>query len=345
MPTSSTTLHPAATQNAADLTALLKVLGDPTRLRILGLLELEELSVGELSRALGMAQSRVSNHLRVLREAGPLLSERHVGPSTFVRSAVATPEESSSETRLLARLWFALAPELRALAEHELDLQRLRTVMSERRGNAPEFFDRVAADWDKIGVDFSTGQARQRVVANLLPPELTVADLGCGTGYFGRALLGLCSKLICVDGSEGMIEVARRHLSPAPPGTEVDFRIGSLDALPIEDATLDGVVCGMVLHHLPEIDAALSEMFRVLKPGGTVCVLELGPHKETWMREALGDRHLGLESRDVLQSFERCGLEGIRLEEVEDRYAPPQDGERTWDGLPLYLVRGRRPVA
>lgn len=327
-----------ALQETLAPTGLLKVLGDPIRLRILGLIALQELSVGELSRALGLSQSRVSNHLRVLRET-PLLAERRVGSSIFLALGIDADDES-----LAARLWSALAGEVAALDQHEQDLSRLRRVLSERRDRGPEFFDRVAGDWDTIGTDFKSGQARQRAVAQLVDPELVVADLGCGTGYLTRALLGVAAKVIAVDASEGMLEQARGHLELAPAGTEVELRLGELDALPIADGEVDGAIAGMVLHHLPSMDSALAEMRRILRPGGTAVVLELEPHREAWLHDALGDRHLGLEPSMVAKALERAGFESVRVEALDDQYRPrhPDQGSQTAD-LPLFLVRGRAP--
>lgn len=321
----------------ATLPSMLKLLADPTRLRMLALLALEELSVGELSRALDMAQSRVSNHLRILREAD-LLRERHVGPSTHLR--LATPGNGQAP---LGRLWTALQPELDALPEHAADRARLDGLLAERRARDGDFFDRVAGEWDKIAGAFSTGRARLRAGVTLLPDETVVADLGCGTGYMAEALLGACSKLICVDRSEGMLEEATKRLA-GRGATEVEVRPGDLDALPIADGEVDGVVAGMVLHHLEEPFGAVHEMLRVLRPGGAAAVLELAPHKEAWMHAELGDRHLGLEPQDVLAAFRRAGFESIALESVDDRYQPPPaSGDPV--SLALYLVRGRKPRA
>lgn len=326
---------------------LLKVLSDPTRLRILGLVELEELSVGELSRALGMTQSRVSNHLRVLREEA-LLRERHVGTSTHLRPDLDSGQNGRGDYP--ARLWATLREGLISLPEHAADRSRLQQVLAARSSSSPEFFDRMAGEWDKIGAQFATGQARQRAIASLLPGGLKIADLGCGTGYMARALVGLAGHLVCVDRSEGMLDQARRRLDPAPPGVEIEFRRGELDALPIEPDELDGTVAGMVLHHLADLDPALREMQRVVRPGGTAIVLELAPHRESWMHEAQGDRHLGLNSSDVVAAFRRAGFVDVTIESVEDRYCPkPPNAD---DGatpiapgkeasLPLYIVRGR----
>ncbi len=323
----------------ASLTGLLRVLGDPTRLRILGLLEREELSVGELSRALGLAQSRVSNHLRVLRDTD-LLLERHAGKSTYLRHGVPA---AGADEGFAARLWLTLRAELTRLPEHSADLLRLEGVLAERQGDG-EFFDRIAGEWHKIAGDFATGQARQRAAASLVPHEFVVADLGSGTGYMADAVEGLVARVICVDRSSGMLGEAQKRFARRAPGAAVEFRTGELDALPLADGEVDGVLAGLVLHHLPALDPAIREMARVLRPDGRVAILELAPHRETWVHERLGDRHLGLEPQDIVAALERAGFEAARVEPVEDRYQPTSpDGGRV--SLSLYLVSARLPGA
>ena len=327
----------------ASVAALLKALGDPTRLRILGLLARHELSVGELCRALGLSQSRVSNHLRVIREHS-LVGERHVGSSTFLRF---DPDRAGQGESVARRLWAALAPELEGLREHADDLARLRVVLDERRRSSRDFFDRVAGDWNAIGVEFATGQARQRVAASFLDPGLTIADLGCGTGYVAQSLLGLCSRVICVDASGPMLDEARKRLDETPVGTRVEYRPGELDSLPIADDEVDGALCAMVLHHLETPDDCLREMFRIVRPGGCAVILELTPHKAEWMHEALGDRHLGLEPESIARRLESVGFQDVSLELPTDRYRPSTgDGQAPQgEGLPLYILRGRVPRA
>jgi len=322
--------------NETTLPATLKLLADSTRLRILALLEQEELSVGELTRALEMTQSRVSNHLRILREAR-LLTERHAGVSTHLR--LAQPENGHSA---LARLWVCLRGELCALPEHQADLVRLESLLAERRTGAGEFFDRVAGQWDKIAGEFETGQARLRAVTHLLPRGSVFADLGCGTGYMAEAVLGHCSRLICVDRSEGMLAEARKRLLRNTRGTQVEFRPGELDSLPIEANELDGLLAGMVLHHLPSSAPALLEMYRVVRPGGTAVLLELAPHREEWMRTELGDRHLGLEPADLLDAMARAGFDDVLLDPPADRLCPHRpDGDPV--SLSMFIIRGRKP--
>jgi len=159
-------------------------------------------------------------------------------------------------------------------------------------------------------------------------------------------MLGLAERVICVDRSRAMLGQAQARLTRDTRGSRLDFRYGELDALPIHDGELDGLVAAMVLHHLASLEPALAEMRRVLKPGAPAVVLELGPHKEGWMRETLGDRHLGLEPADVLAAFERAGFEQARLEPVDDHYQPRPPSAAGTDErvqLPLYLVRGFAP--
>lgn len=322
-----------------DLPGLLKVHGDSTRLRILALLHRQELTAGELARALGMAPSRVSNHLRILRDHD-LLRERREGTTVHLRAA------GSSAPEVAQGLWRALSGEVEQHPEHEADCARLAGVLA-ARSHGDDFFDALAGEWDKVGAQFANGQARQRVVAGLLPPNLVLADLGCGTGYMARALMGIAGHLICVDRSEAMLEQARHNLSAAPPGLRVETRLGELDRLPLEDGLLDGAVMGMVLHHLEDPLPALRETLRVLKPGGTFALLELEPHREEWAHDLLGDRHLGLSPTAVLDALSAAGFTDLHTEPVDDRYCPlPPDRHAPEDrvALPLYLVRARRPL-
>lgn len=319
----------------------MRLLGDPTRLRMLALLEREELAVGELSRALGMAQSRVSNHLRLIRSAG-LLIERKVGTSTLVRLET-NPEPSG----LAERLWQVLRPDVDLLPEHGADCTRLAAVLEARRADSGEFFDRIAGQWDKLSGAFDTGQARARAALQLMPAGYKVADLGCGTGYMAEALLNVVEHLVCVDRSEQMLEEAKARLVPQARSTQLDFRSGDLDALPIADQELDGLVCGMVLHHLENLDSTAREMFRVLKPGASATLLELSPHHAESMRTQHGDRHLGLPPTDVLEAMERAGFRDTLIDPADDHYRPrlaEDDSSSRPLSLSLYVVRARRPA-
>lgn len=329
------TTHQTAAQA---LPERLRLLGDSTRLRMLALLERSELSVGELARALGLAQSRVSNHLRLLRDAGALL-ERHRGPTTFVRSALA---DATHGDAALTRLWHALRADCAQLAEHGADLVRLERVLAERTPERDPFAH-LATHWDKLAGAFSTGQARARAAARLLPRSGVYADLGCGTGYMGAALAGCVGTLVLVDRSPAMLAEARTRLAPLAGATRLEFVEAALDALPFPDASLDGALAGLVLHHLEHTEPALAEMHRVLKPGAALSILELAPHRESWMHEALGDRRLGLLATDLHDALARAGFRDLALEPVDDRYCPrpPAAADDARASLELYVLRGR----
>jgi ArsR family transcriptional regulator len=318
-----------------DVQQTLKLFGDGLRLRMLALIDGQELTVGELAAALGAKQSRVSNHLRLLREAG-LLDERREGTSVWVRAG------SAGAGATCHRLWRELAGELRAESAHAADQARLARVLA-RRGSG-DFFDRVAPSWDKLAGAFGTGQARLRAAARLLPAGFSVADLGCGTGTMSEPLLGIAARLVCVDRSRGMLAQAKRRLSPRARSTQLEFRRGPLDRLPLADGEVQGALLGMVLHHVERPAEVVAEACRALAPGGTLAVLELAPHREEWMQAELGDRRLGLDPAEVARLLERAGFGDVQCELVEDRYRPRRPGGAHAD-LELYVVSGRKTAS
>lgn len=309
---------------------LLRVLSDETRLRLLLLVSQAELSVGEIARCLAMGQSRISNHLRILREIG-LVGERHAGSYTICRLEVPRGP--------VGQVWQALAPALESLEAREADLARLAVVLAER-SDSRAFFDRIAGSWDVIGSDFGTGTGRLAALSCLVPEDLVVADVGCGTGYLAAALGQRVSHVVCVDASAAMLERARGKL--AGLDGRVDFRQGSIEALPMEDGEVDAAFAHMVLHHLPDVRAGLLEMARVLRPGGLVCCVDLLPHTEAWMRDAMADTRLGLEPAALDADLEAAGFQDIEREMLTDRYVVDAPGDRRVE-LPLFLVRGRLP--
>ena len=312
------------------LATTLKVLSDPTRLRILRMLSREELSVGELARVIAMSQSRVSNHLKVLRESA-MLEERREGASVRVRLATGKglPDE----------LWTAIEPRLADLEECQDDLERLTRVLDERRQRTREYFDRVAQDWDVLGSDFRRGTARWRAVSQLVPRHVVAADLGCGTGYVTRALLQRMDRVICVDHSSKMLDEARKSLEAY--ADRVEFRPGELEELPLADEEVDAVFCNMVFHHVPDVVAALREIKRVLKPGGRMVVTDLLPHRESWMNEEMADLRLGLDPMEFARQAQKAGFQDVVAEDLNDCYVVKDPAGKTVD-LAMFLVAGRR---
>ncbi len=307
----------------------LRALSDETRLRILSLLLQAELSVGEIARCLATGQSRVSNHLKILREMD-WIGERHEGSYTFCRLEVPNGP--------MGNLWTALAPSLDSLGQRDADQARLAVVLAERT-DTRAFFDRIAGDWDVIGSDFERGTGRLEALACLVPSNLVVADVGCGTGYLAAALGRHIEHLICVDSSEAMLAQAQDNL--ANLNCRLEFRAGSMEALPLADAEVDAACAHMVLHHLTETRTGLDELTRVIKPGGRVICVELLPHHETWMHEAMADTRLGIDPQALEEDFASAGLTNITREMLSDRYMVENPTGKSI-GLPLYLISAQR---
>jgi ArsR family transcriptional regulator len=315
----------------ATLPHLLKILADDIRLRVLGLLAREELGVGELARILGLSPSRLANHLRILREA-ELVLDRREGTWRFVRL--------NRNGALPSDLWDVVESHLEESPGFAADCRLLGEVLDERRERSRSYFDRVAPVWDTIGSDFRTGVARQRVAAQLVPPDLVVADVGSGTGYLASALVGLAHRVILVDHSPAMLESARSNLENGRGA--VEFREGELDALPLEDQEVHAVLAGMVLHHVPDLSAFLAEAWRVLKPRGVLVIEDLLPHREGWMREHMADLRLGIDPDDLKSRLALRGFEAAFVEPLEDSYTPRHpEGEQVL--LPLFLLRAIKP--
>ncbi|MDG2149442.1 MAG: metalloregulator ArsR/SmtB family transcription factor [Planctomycetota bacterium] len=308
----------------------LRALSDETRLRILSLLQKAELSVGEIARCLATGQSRISNHLKILREMG-WIGERHEGSYTFCRLEVPTGH--------LGNLWEALAPSLESLGHRDADQARLAVVLAERT-DTRAFFDRIAGDWDVIGSDFETGTGRLEALGCLVSPQLVVADIGCGTGYLAGALGSHVRRLICVDSSEAMLSKARDNLNSLD--CELEFREGVMEALPLADNEVDAACAHMVLHHLADSRPGLKELARTVKPGGTVVCLEMLPHHETWMHETMADTRLGIEPEVLDDDLRAVGLSDIRRQMLTDRYVVESPAGKSIR-LPLYLTRARCP--
>lgn len=315
------------------LTAALKLLSDPTRLRLCGLLARSELAVQELVAITSLQQSRVSNHLALLKRAG-LVRDRREGTWSF--HSLVEPQVGGP---LPPQLWLAVIEPWQGSAEGQRDLQALAAVLERRRQRSREVHDRLAERFD-AGLEFSTGSLRAEILAAALPHQFTAADLGCGTGFLSEQLATHCARVIAVDHSERMIAAARRKQTQAG----IDLRTGELDALPIGDGEVDAAFANLVWHHLPDFGAAAAEMFRIVRPGGTAVVSDLLPHEAEWMREQMGDLRLGLRPEQVVAALARAGFVDVRSERLADRCrAEAPSGEIL--ELPMFLVRGRRPAA
>jgi DNA-binding transcriptional ArsR family regulator len=269
---------------------LFRVLGDPSRLRILALLGREELSVSELQEVLGLGQSTVSGHLAQLRRAG-LVETRREGMQT--RSVVATPDGEAELVRLAT-----------STALSEADRLSLDRVLSSREAPAPE----------GLGPDYLPGrswEALAHLLLALLPP-LRVADLGVGTGRLTRLLAEGARRCIAIDRDPAA-------LAALPPS--IEGREGRLEDPPLAPGEVDLVVLSQSLHCVADPVATLRKCHAALAEGGRVAVLDLAPHEHAWVRHRLGHQHLGFA--DLAGLLREAGFRDVRCDVVHrDRKAP-----------------------
>ncbi len=292
--------------SAVSLQRVFRTLADPTRVRILHLLEREELAVQELMEVLGMAQSRVSRHLGILREAG-LLRDRRDG--TFVLYRFVAPANGAwREAWDLAQ--HALANDRAA----ERDRAKLARVLDARTRKSRSFFDALGPEWDAVRKVWNDDVLRARALVRLAPRGLRVADIGTGTGVLALELAAAGCQVIAIDTSQAMLDAARAKLAEAG-ATGVELRAGDAAALPLADAELDAAFTHMVLQYVAAPAAAVAEMARVVKPGGSVVVIDFVQHERAWMREELGVVWMGFAPDEVRSWLASAGLGAIRIEE------------------------------
>lgn len=281
-----------------DIAAALSAIADGVRLRMLRVLEAEELAVGEIAQVLQLPQSTVSRRLKLLAEHG-WVQRRAAGTAMLYRCV-------SDD----------LPPELRGVwgqvrdaaggGELDADIRRLRAVIADRRPGSAAFFGRVGAEWDDVSRELFGERYAGEAIASLLPTDMVVADIGCGTGVFAGMLAPVASRVIGIDREPTMLEAARNRLG-AP--ANVELMLGDAEHLPLEDASVDLAVLGLVLHHLERPDAALGEAARVLKPGGRVLIVDMQPHGREEFRLEMGHRWLGISGPQLAEWAASAGLE------------------------------------
>jgi ubiquinone/menaquinone biosynthesis C-methylase UbiE len=190
------------------------------------------------------------------------------------------------------------------------DQRRVQTVLSERRTKSQEFFSSSAGQWDRLRDDLFGERFHLSALTAFADPQWIVGDFGCGTGQMTAALAPFVSRVIAVDGSAAMLQAAKKRLQ----GLEnVELRRGDLEALPVDNSRLDAATLVLVLHHLAEPDRALAEVFRVLKPGGQLLVVDMQPHDRESYRQQMGHAWLGFSDVHIRRILGESGFGGIRI--------------------------------
>src|SRR6266516_4312678 len=291
----------------------LRALADPTRLRIIALLEREELSVNELQEITRMGQSRISTHLGLLQDAG-LLQSRREGKRTFYKWR----EDADAVAHEFIQLAVRGAKET---GEQSADQLNLKRILARRNELAQVYFNHVAGRFDRVYGPGRSWQAFGHLLLRILPP-LIVADLGSGEGLLSELLARRCKKVIAVDNSEkivafGAAKAKKNNLK------NLEFRLGDLQNPPIEPDSVDLVILSQALHHAEAPGKAIAGAHRILKVGGQILILDLAKHNFVRAHELYGDRWLGFAESDLHRWLEEAGFKKIEVSVVAREEQPP----------------------
>lgn len=292
----------------------LRLLADPSRLRILLLVEREELSVAELQEILGMGQSRISTHLAQLKQAG-LVEDRRNGKSILYRL------KQSAQTNGFSQLMGVLRQAASEIPEASEDSEALRLALRRRQDKMRAYFDELAG---KFGRNYVPGRSWQGLAETLLTlmPPMVIADLGAGEGTFSQMLARRSKKVIAVDNSEKMVEYGR-ELAHKHGIKNLEYRKGDLEDVPIKDGTVDLAFFSQALHHAQHPERAVAEAWRILKPGGRIVVLDLLRHNYEEARELYADLWLGFTEVEVTRFLRQAGFKNIETSIVHSEESAP----------------------
>src|SRR5436309_7696123 len=291
----------------------LRALSDPTRLRIIALLERDELSVNELQEITRMGQSRISTHLGLLQESG-LVQSRREGKRTFYKLTQSANGTAGEFVQLASR-------GARELADHAGDQINLKRILNRRQEQAQVFFNQVAGRFDRVYGPGRSWQAFGHLLLRILPP-LVVADLGAGEGLLSELLARRCKKVIAVDNSEKI--VAFGAAKARKNGLKnLEFRLGDLENPPVDAASVDLVILSQALHHAAVPGQAIGSAHRILRGGGQIMILDLLQHNFEKARELYGDRWLGFAESDLHRWLEEAGFKQVEISVVAREEQPP----------------------
>jgi ArsR family transcriptional regulator len=308
-----------------DASGLLRLLGDPIRLRMLRALAREPLNVSELTAVVGLAQSGVSRHLGLLRRAGLVVEERQ-GAFTLHR----LPPDADDGSGPRAPLWAWLRAEFaHPTPDTRADDARMEEV---RRLRQESFLAHGAGSEARQLVPGRSWAAWSRALGLLLP-AVDVADLGCGEGYLTIETARWARRVVAIDRSAEVLARGRAMAARRKVGN-ITWKRGDLERLPLADASVDVAILSQALHHAGSPETALAEARRILRPGGRVLVLDLRAHDEAWVRSTLGDAWLGFTDARLADLLSGAGFEDVTVR---------VGARRPTDPFVVLLARGRSP--
>src|SRR4030081_557615 len=278
----------------------LRLLADPTRLRLLLLLEEDELSVAELQKILGMGQSRISSHLAQLKRAG-VVEDRRAGKNVYY--GLTAKEERNPARARVSELIRVLA---REMPETARDRTALQLALRKRRDKAREYFDELAGKFGRSYVPGRSWRALSHALISLVP-RLTIVDLGAGEGTLSQLLAKSARKVIAIDNSPKMVEFGSK-LAKKHGFKNLEYRLGDLEDPPVAKNSVDLVLLSQALHHATKPERAVQAAHRILKRNGRVVVLDLLSHRFEKARELYADHWLGFTEVRLYKLLEDTGI-------------------------------------
>ncbi|HEY6942556.1 metalloregulator ArsR/SmtB family transcription factor [Dokdonella sp.] len=293
----------------AATSALLRLLSDPTRVRLLALLQREELTVAELSAVLRLAQPRVSTHLAKLKEAD-LVRDRRAGVSSYYRY---NGELDAREGALLRALEDGVDDAL--LRDDE---RRLPGVLA-KRARAEGWADSVAGDMERHYSPGRTWETLARGMTQLVETG-DVLDVASGDGVLAELLAPRARSIVCVDASPRVVEAARQRLKGY---ANVEVKTGDMHALDVPAGRFDLVLLMHALTYSERPVQVVAEAARVLRKGGRMLAATLGRHAHRTAVEPFEHRNLGFTAEELVGFARAAGLEVVACERLTRERRPP----------------------
>jgi len=280
-------------------------------------------------------QSSASRNLAILREAG-FVQDRKDGTNVYFSLRQDMPDAARE-------LFKSLQSKLEQLPEAKQDRVRLQDCKRRRLSRSQNYFESLAGDWERIRKSYFDDRITSLAIEKLLPPNLVIADVGCGTGSLTFELARFARKVIGIDQSQEMLRHARKVAQGKEIGN-VEFRPGDALKLPLERRSVDAAFCVMVLHFLPDPGRTIAELCRITRPGGAVIVLDLVAHNQEWMREQMAHRWLGFEKTSMEGWFRQAKVTNIDYE-LTGAYAGEKMARNGNRPVEIFIARASLPIA
>ncbi len=312
---------------------VLRTLADPVRMRILQLMDSAgrpALRVGELADALKMPQSTISRHLKTLLEAD-LIEARRQGTAILYRPHLNRDIPGLKELRSVSRKVLHDDDELQA------DLSRLSRILEQQQEDA---FAQTAPEWDSIREQWFGDTFQYEAMLAALDPGWAIADIGAGTASLSINLAPHVSRVYAIEPSPAMLKAARQRLADGGRDN-VEIISGAVEEIPLPEASVHMALACLVLHHVADTTRALTEMYRILIPGGFMIIIDLLPHQIDYFREKMGHRWMGFQPQKLQRLAMDTGFTATRWHTLPARTTRLKDtGIRVPD---IFVMRATKP--